>query len=684
MAHEDDGSLGSRLTAARDQAFVGRDAEQALFRSAVAGAPGTAPVLFVHGPGGIGKSTLLRRFAREARKLGRLVVEVDGRTIPPTPEGFEEAAGKAVSEPGVVLMVDTFERCQGLQGWLSEHFLPRLPRGAIAVIAGRQAPDPRWVADPGWRDLLRVTALRNLVPEDAAAFLQARGVPPAMHAALLSFTGGNPLALALAAAVAVKDEGPNPAEWSPNQDVIATLLPQLVGDLPSPAHRTALEICAHAYVTSEALVRALLGDSASELFGWLRAQPYIESSPSGLFPHDVVRETLEADLRWRDPQGFAALHREMHRHLFEQVRAAPAVQMLGAVGSLLYLYRTDGFMADFHTWRGEGLVQDLPCAATDQSRVVELIREAEGDESASIARFWLDRQPEAFRVYRSTRTGRVVACSAWLQLSEPEGEETDPVVAAAWDHARAERPLRGAEHLGIARFTVHPLLYQRPSAPLDLMQWRAMGEIFRADRLAWSCIVMRDDGFWNAHLAHFDMLPTDISPRVGEHTYALFAHDWRAQPVVSWLAEKTDQILAGPTIGDGSPRQRRELVVLSRPEFDTAVRDALRALRRPEALACNPLNHSRLVVETSHSLGNLLTQAIEALLEERGGNKWHRAIVTTYVRAALTQEAAAERLGLPFSTYRRHLNAGMERVSDILWRYELSGAPISPLPPTDG
>jgi hypothetical protein len=38
------------------------------------------------------------------------------------------------------------------------------------------------------------------------------------------------------------------------------------------------------------------------------------------------------------------------------------------------------------------------------------------------------------------------------------------------------------------------------------------------------------------------------------------------------------------------------------------------------------------------------------------------------------QEAAAERLGLPFSTYRRHLTTGVERVTGWLWQRELHGA----------
>jgi DNA-directed RNA polymerase specialized sigma24 family protein len=43
----------------------------------------------------------------------------------------------------------------------------------------------------------------------------------------------------------------------------------------------------------------------------------------------------------------------------------------------------------------------------------------------------------------------------------------------------------------------------------------------------------------------------------------------------------------------------------------------------------------------------------------------------TYVHAAPTQEAAAEVLGLPFSTYRRHLARAHERLTDLLWAVEI-------------
>ena len=36
------------------------------------------------------------------------------------------------------------------------------------------------------------------------------------------------------------------------------------------------------------------------LFEWLRGLSFVESGADGLFPHDLARDVLDADLRWRD------------------------------------------------------------------------------------------------------------------------------------------------------------------------------------------------------------------------------------------------------------------------------------------------------------------------------------------------------------------------------------------------
>ena len=107
------------------------------------------------------------------------------------------------------------------------------------------------------------------------------------------------------------------------------------------------------------------------------------------------------------------------------------------------------------------------------------------------------------------------------------------------------------------------------------------------------------------------------------------------------------------------------------------MRQALRDVTRPAALAANPLLRSRVVAEhacgapTSATLQALLREAAETLRANPKDAKYYRALQRTYLEPAATQELAAEALGLPFSTYRYHLSGGIARVIDWLWRREL-------------
>ncbi|GAA0991275.1 ATP-binding protein [Acrocarpospora macrocephala] len=657
------GLLGWRLQAAREMAFVGREEELAVFNAALYG--GGCSVLYVHGPGGIGKSALLRRFAHEADVAGRPVSLVDGRMLEP-PSVVSELL---LRDPDAVLLVDNFERIQGLEGWLRERFLPRLPMGALVVIAGRNPPDMRWQADPGWAGTLAVLPLRDLRAGDAQALMDSAGVPAELREPLLAFAGGHPLALLLGAAVAVKNGG----RWTPNQDVVATLLDQLVGELPSAAHRRALEICAHAYMTTEDLLRAALPEEAGTLFRWLRRLPFVESSSLGLFPHVVVRELLEADLRWRDPEGYAMMHGRIHAHLAERVRTASDGDVLGAVAALLYLHRGNG--ADFRDRHDEGEFQEEVLREEDVGTLLRVATAAEGAASAGCAAFWAERQPEAFRLYRRTETGEPVAFSAWLQLAELDEEEltADPLVAMAWAHARATTPLRAGEHLAVSRLWALPP-YRGNSPVLDLIQWRVIGNCLRAERMAWSYIeIALPNQAWVEHLRHYGMRDIFEQPRPGEDPYTLFVHDWRAVPAQAWL-ERMNHLPAG-----GPSAATAKLAVLSQAEFAEAVRKGLRQLSRPDALAASPLTRTRLIAERAGqtpatALGDLLRQAIDDLRADPRSVKFHRALSVTFLRGTPTQELAAERLGLPFTTYRRHLTAGIERVCADLWHRELYGA----------
>ncbi|MFI6662851.1 hypothetical protein ACIBL8_46030 [Streptomyces sp. NPDC050523] len=638
-------------------------------------------VIFVHGPGGTGKSMLLQRFADEARGAGRHVMQVDARDMEPSRQGFEACAGDILDLPPGVLIMDNFEHCQGLEPWLVHEFLPRLPVGAVVVLASRNGPSSLWREDPGWSTALHVTALSSMRDSDARELLRRMHVGQSLYDTLIDFTHRHPLALRLAAEIAKRDNI-EPLRWESSASVLPQLIECLVGDVPSPSHRHALEVCAHSLVTTEGLLRATLGKEAPALFSWLRRQPYVESGRHGLSPHGLVREILDADLRWRDPAGYQAMHGRISRHLVEEAQSATGREVLPATLAWTYLHRHDGFISRFLSWEIEGGIYEDACRPSDRADVLRLIESAQGSRSAQIAEFWLDAQPEAFRVYRSSGSLAPVAVLAWLRLTPDVADNVsrDPVTAAAWAHMQSRRPLRGREHVAVARFMVSCDPHQRPSPSMNLMIHRCMAQFIHSEHLAWSFITLASDPFWAEFMNCIDQRKLQYEVPVGERNFTLYAHDWRVIARKRWMELGVSFAPAGP---EAAPKFRpleaaEAMTVLSRDEFDKAVFDALDSWHRRDSLAASPLARTRMVADRGPddpvvSLQALLSEAVAALRDDPRAEKYHRSVGMRFVRGAPTREAAAERLGLSVSTYQRHLKRGLQHVCDHLWDLELLG-----------
>jgi len=453
------GLLARRLHAARQRGFVGREAERALFASALHGATPTFATLYLHGPGGIGKSTLLRRLADDAESSGRPVVRVDGSAVSSSPSAFARAASAALASPRAVLLVDAFEHCAELEPWLREDFLPRLCDGAIVVVAGREAPSSAWRADPSWSGALAVRALHGLSTSEAAALLTARGVPPHIHDSVVAYAGGHPLALSLAADSA-RHGDPAARSWQPTHDLIETLLGELIGPVPSPIHQLALHVCAHAHSTTEELLRGVMpaGDPA-ELFAWLRGQSYIESGPAGLRPHEIVRDLLDADLLWRDPTGYDAIHRGICRHVLDDlvVRHLDGSAALGKIRAIRHLAGEGRTSAAF--------VPRDPVHAT---------------ESAGGLEYWLNARPSGPSASPREGSAYPVGFMSWIRRTESGHDAGDvaSVVPLSWESSprHGRRPGQQALPESTESNRDRPAIEGRasPSGPIhDLSHWGA-------------------------------------------------------------------------------------------------------------------------------------------------------------------------------------------------------------------
>ncbi|UOY03654.1 hypothetical protein [Blastococcus sp. PRF04-17] len=520
------GDLAARLGRATAGTFVGRAAERELVAASLAGTPDFA-VLFVHGPGGIGKSALLRRMALDAEAAGVTPVAVDARTFAPHPEGFLAAVGEQLGVPAdedplpvlqdcgrLLLVVDTFERCAGLQGWLRERFLPRLPADALTVIAGREPPEAAWRFDPSWEGLLRAVTLRNLPPDDAGRLLAARGVPPRLRESALALAGGHPLALCLVAEATARDGAPAALPDPGAPDLLRPLLERIVDEAPSPRHRAALEVCAHARVTTESLLRAVLGGPGSdELFAWLSARSFVERATEGLHPHDLARDVLDAELRWRDPDRYADLHRRIRQYLVDRLRRSPA-DGPRIWRDLMFLHRRNPVYAPFMTWDADGGFYEDAAGPGDRAAVVAMTRAAEGEASAAVLEHWLDRRPEGCRVYRRAGRSEPAGFALHLALSCPDPADlaADPVVAAAWSHVETSGRLRPGEHVDLLRTFVVPGAYHRPSPVMDLIQVTCAHSWTTRSGLAMSFLVLAEPAFWAAQMAYIEHSPRAPRP----------------------------------------------------------------------------------------------------------------------------------------------------------------------------
>lgn len=137
---------------ARQRLFVGRDCEIRQFRAVLERAE-LPRIFIIHGPGGIGKSAVLKVYASVASDLGVLVCHLDARDMRPAPSVLGRAVHAAfVRHSGAgtrVVAIVHYERIAALDGWLREQFVPYLPADTLLILAGAIGRNRPGLPTPG-------------------------------------------------------------------------------------------------------------------------------------------------------------------------------------------------------------------------------------------------------------------------------------------------------------------------------------------------------------------------------------------------------------------------------------------------------------------------------------------------------------------------------------------------------
>lgn len=689
-------SLANRLRDARHASFVGREDEVRRFETLITSEDMPVQVLHVYGPGGVGKTTLLHEFLYRSVQHGLSTHRVDLEDVEPSESAVLRALRPVVpalredaaEETRRVLLLDTYEVLRDMDDWVRGSLLPRFGGNTFVVIAGRHRPPAAWRTDPGWQVLAEEIALSNFTDVEARELLGRMDVPEDRHAAALNFTHGHPLALSLIAdawRIAPGAESPQMRSRADAPEVVQALMRTFLAEVPSDEHRAVLEVTAVVRLTTESLLTDLLGREAGDLFDWLRSLSFVEVRAEGLAPHDLARTALRANLRWRNPDRFDELHGAARRLFITCLRETddPARQQ-GHLADYAYLYQDNPvagpLIAQLRTLGPEGPRSMEPMREGEQEAVEALIKKHEGEKAAQAAAYWIERQPEGVEVARDA-SGAVAGVLVRLLLAEvrDEARRADPVaggIAAALE----EMPLRGAEQALVFRFWMAAEKYQGLSVVQSAIFARTVWHYLTTPRLAVSLLYCAVPHAWAPILAFAGLRPLPAADvELGGTRFEAFAHDWRREPIETWLATLADRSAASEP-QPGAEDQPETPAVLSREAFEEAVKDVLRDFTRPHRLEESPLLQTRAlrtwagkapVVEDVTTLVEAVARRMEGDPKEGG---YFRAVEATYLTPAPSQHRAAEQLGVPFSTYRRHLRRGVDFVVDTLWAMEVDGA----------
>ncbi len=456
--------------------MVGRDAELSVLQRVLeANGP---RVCFVYGISGIGKSSLLERFADHCRSLDLAVFAVDCRSIDPTDQGFLEGLATAVERTGSaltedqlvpiapqgpsVVIIDTYEVFRIADPWLRHELLPALGPSVRVVVAGREPPMLEWTIERGQLGGLAVLPLGPLDDRSVEMIIRAAGVEDETTAAQITrIARGHPLALRLALEACLYGVDLPDADARPR--VIAALASTFRAGLDEPARR-ALDAAGVTRRITRGALEAMLGDEADAALDSLSALTMVEATGDGLRLHDAVHVAIVERLRSVDPDRFREYRTAAWHHLESQMRASNRHELAGSTADLLFLIDNPVVReAMFPTTAHQFSVEASRPEDVDDLRA--LWHQHDPPEAAEVLDRWLQLAPGAVRVVRD-RTGSVVGCSIVAEWRDiPHAIERDDPVTAAWAKHAASRPLPGGQRTLVNRRVLAREGGEGPSGP---------------------------------------------------------------------------------------------------------------------------------------------------------------------------------------------------------------------------
>lgn len=640
-------TLAARLESRDRDRFTGRHAEITFVDRCLSSEDPPACVIHVCGPGGIGKSTLLREIARRARGLGRTVVALDGRELGPDAEVLEAALRAVVDDAGPVILLDSYEKMTALDSWLRRDLLLSLPDETVMVTAGRGTPDAGWFQG-GWESVTARIDLAAMPPDEARKLLAAYGVADSRVAAIIDWAAGSPLALALAADAAATD-----ADWSavyaPDRpDMLRTLLHRLVETELQDIRPSALGIAVVARSTTPELLQAVLpGEDAEAAYRQLASLTVTEPLGGGVMMHELVRKALLADLRLRNPELERDVRRRIADYLYQRGVAGESLVII----DMAHLVENPVIRWGFG-WDGNVGMR------------IDTVRPGDADK-AQLANHGPERMWQESRRYFLEAPARVAIardekdqiCGYMVCMSlatAPGFADSDPLMGPWLAHARANAALGDS---ALWQAAVDFTGEGKVQAMLGIAGVLRSGS--PNPRFAYLPIDARVPGAVEFARATGAEHVRELNASFDDLEIQCYRLDYGPGGLFALVRDQVYAELGLPAPGQVTPPPQRP------PADPETVREILKNFRVPRELARFPFARGATVTERAESVRQLVRAAAAEAFGDSENEKLLRSVlVTGYLEPMRSHEEAASKLLMSRAAYFRRLRTAVERLAE--------------------
>jgi hypothetical protein len=656
---------------------------------ATLGTPDRLPgVVSLTGPPGIGKTAFVYALERAcAARDAADVVIIDSRdfphTLPDLLDAVRPATVRAASESPtrpLLLAFDTFEEMGDLEEQFWERFLPGLHGPVLVVLSGRSS-SRAGVPSSGWRMVVDEIMLGALPDDQARRLLSHLGVSgEAVVSAIVDLAGGSPLLLCVAAEVHRSGAASGLADPGVPGMLARSLVARMSRELRRPDVRELLQAASLVRTFDEELLTAMVGRLRAETFDALCELSVVRLTATGARLHDVVRQTVSAELRWRAPERYARLRRRAAEHLL--VRSAQGdrghvvPELLHLVGETVGPRRFFADAADRGVSVRPADESDLPelervCRGGVHNfgwRTGQTLRELRAD--FAVARDW----------FVVAATGdRLVAYSYSLPLHR---ETWEPVASARGDYfsvlpAGERAAIRQAPPDKPPAFLIAGTvaLPSHRSAEPALRFATFTNRHVRAPSVSRSYVLMPHDSPFEETAVSLGMSRrlTGIGMAPGEPPADEWILEYGTRGFPSWVQRLLNL-----------PEQESLLDLVPDDVLVGQVKLALEDLYRPGSLARSPLVRLHCINQdrtdqgrtdqgrVDHDAGQaaglraLLLRLLAELRHTAAARDREAAALleSYYVKRVGSHEVIAERLGLPRTTFYRRLHRGLQLLAE--------------------